>query len=64
MHSTLILVAGLLATAIFLVPPLVYRHERREGRPHKDALRDFAAFQAVLVGSAVFDYVAVVAQYS
>jgi len=63
-HPLLFLSAALLGATIFLLSRWNYRYERLSGRSHQDSLRASAAFPALLLGSAAFDYVVVVSRYS
>jgi hypothetical protein len=62
--TALFLAISFMNVLVFLFCRVVYRQERRDGRSHKVSLNESAVLSVFLLGSAVLEYVAVVAKYS
>ena len=63
-NPSLLPVAGFIGAVVFLFYRASYWQQRREGRSHAASLNDSTVLSVFLLGSAAFDYVAVVAGYS
>ena len=63
-HSLMLPAVLFSGLVIFLYCRHAYWQERREGRSHEESSNESSVLKMFLIGSTVFDYVAVVAQYA
>lgn len=63
-NQALLLASGSIGVMVFLFAIGIYWQQRSDGRSHEASVNDATAMGVFFLGAAVFDYVAVVANYS
>jgi uncharacterized iron-regulated membrane protein len=62
-HTLLTAIVGV-GVIVFLFAIGIYWQQRRDGRSHEASVNDATAMSTFMLGTAVIDYAAVVANYS